>query len=67
MDRAYVGKIYEESRKGKITLEKGMLFASVDAFREDLKEYVIQEGFEIVRIRNERIRITAMCSSHGCE
>ena len=62
-----MGKVYEESRKVKITLEKGMLFACVHAFREVLKDYVIQKGFEIVRIRNERTRVTAMCASCGCE
>lgn len=43
-------------KEGKITLEKGMLFANVDAFRQVLKDYAIQEGFEIVHIRNERTR-----------
>ena len=67
LDKAYVGKKYEKSSKGQITLERGMLFVNVDAFREALKDYVIQEGFEIVRIRNERSRITAMCADRGCE
>ena len=61
LDGAYIGKIYDESDKGKITLERGILFAIVDAFREVLRDYVVQEGFKIVRIRNERARITAMC------
>lgn len=44
-----------------------MLFASVDAFREVLRDFVIQERFEIVRVRNERTRITTMCAAKGCE
>ena len=67
LDRAYGGKIYEECKEQKITLERGMLFANVDAFREVLKDYVSQEGFQIVKIRNERSRVTAMCVGKGCE
>ena len=68
LDRAYVGEIYKEPSKAKqLKLERGMLFANVDAFREVLKDYVVQEGFEIVRVRNERTRITTMCAGHGCE
>ena len=67
LDRAYVGKIYEGPSEGKIALKRGMLFANVVAFREVLTNYVIQEGFEIVKVRNERTRIIAICAGRGCE
>ena len=67
LDRAYRGKIFEEGKEDTIILERGMLFGSVDAFREVLRDYVIQEGFEIVRTRNERTRFTALCAARGCE
>ncbi|KAL0464005.1 UNVERIFIED_CONTAM: hypothetical protein Slati_0288100 [Sesamum latifolium] len=31
-----------------------------------LREYVIQEGFQIMRLRNEKTRVTAHCASKDC-
>ena len=67
INKAYVGKVYDELSKSRITLQRGMLFANVAAFREVLKDYVTQEDFEIMRIRNERTRIAAMCDGKGCK
>ncbi|KAL0296061.1 UNVERIFIED_CONTAM: hypothetical protein Sradi_6658200 [Sesamum radiatum] len=50
----------------KIKLEKGMVFTDVVAFRDALREYVIQEGFKIMRLRNERVRVTAHCAVKDC-
>ena len=66
LDRAYSGKIFAKKQGDSIRLQKGMLFASVDSFREVLKDYMIQEGFDIVRTRNERDRFTALCAGRGC-
>ncbi|KAF8387649.1 hypothetical protein HHK36_026303 [Tetracentron sinense] len=49
-----------------VSLEVGMLFDNVTEFREALRDYIIQEGFEIVRDKNEKVRVTAHCSSEGC-
>ncbi|KAK4404611.1 hypothetical protein Sango_0829700 [Sesamum angolense] len=47
----------------KIKLEKGMVFVDINAFRKVLKEFVIQEGFKVMRMRNEKKkRVTAHCS-----
>ncbi|KAF8389234.1 hypothetical protein HHK36_025927 [Tetracentron sinense] len=43
-----------------------MLFGNVTEFREALRDYIIQEGFEIVRDKNEKTRVIAHCSSEGC-
>ena len=50
-----------------ITLEIGMLFANMDAFREVFRDYVIQVGFKIVRDKKEITRITTWCNARGCD
>ncbi|KAG5561539.1 hypothetical protein RHGRI_004547 [Rhododendron griersonianum] len=51
---------------GEITLKEGLLFANVDKFREALKEYTIQKGCKIVRVKNEKSRVTCRCAALGC-
>ncbi|KAK4389214.1 hypothetical protein Sango_2258400 [Sesamum angolense] len=55
-----------EGEDQKIHLEEGMIFENVDKFREVLREYVVQEGFVIVRLKNERTRVTCKCAADGC-
>nr|XP_027067869.1 uncharacterized protein LOC113693526 [Coffea arabica] len=43
-----------------------MLFTNVDAFRAVLKDYAIQKGFPLVRLKNEKSRCTAKCGAEGC-
>ncbi|KAL0400138.1 UNVERIFIED_CONTAM: hypothetical protein Sradi_2357100 [Sesamum radiatum] len=50
----------------KIVFEKGMIFTDVNAFRDVLREFVIQEGFRMKRYRNETQRVTAGCDVKGC-
>ncbi|KAL0392953.1 UNVERIFIED_CONTAM: hypothetical protein Sradi_2518100 [Sesamum radiatum] len=54
--------IYEgaEGEDQKIHLQQGMIFENVDKFREVLRDYVVQEGFVIVRLKNERTRVTCL-------
>ncbi|KAL0306891.1 UNVERIFIED_CONTAM: hypothetical protein Sradi_6106400 [Sesamum radiatum] len=52
--------------KEKIKIEKGMVFVNINAFRKTLKEFVIQEGFKIMRMRNEKTRVTGHCSVKDC-
>ena len=65
VDRAIQGRrfIVEE---GSISLENGMVFTSVNEFREALKDFAFQEGFELVRVKNDKTRVTAHCASDGC-
>ena len=44
-----------------------MEFPTIKEFREALKDYIIQEGFEIKRIKNERTRVTCECAYLGCK
>ncbi|KAK9269428.1 hypothetical protein L1049_001201 [Liquidambar formosana] len=60
------GKKPVEDDGRKVSFWVGRVFVSVDAFREKLREYVIQEGFDIVRVKNERTRVTVKCAGEGC-
>ncbi|XP_027178079.1 uncharacterized protein LOC113777244 [Coffea eugenioides] len=51
----------------EIEFEKGQLFTNVDSFRAALKDYVIQKGFLVVRLKNEKTRVTAICGIDGCK
>ncbi|XP_027082479.1 uncharacterized protein [Coffea arabica] len=53
--------------KNGIEFEKGQLFTNMDAFRAVLKDYVIQNGFPLLRLKNERSRVTAICNAEGCQ
>ncbi|KAL0448924.1 UNVERIFIED_CONTAM: hypothetical protein Slati_1448800 [Sesamum latifolium] len=50
----------------KIVFEEGMIFTDVNAFRDALREFVIQEGFRMKRDRNETQRVTTGCDVKGC-
>ena len=60
------GKDCHPEPGGKIILEKGLLFENVHKFREVLKDYTIQEGFILVRDKNEKSRVTCHCAAIGC-
>ncbi|KAI8563839.1 hypothetical protein RHMOL_Rhmol03G0140400 [Rhododendron molle] len=51
---------------GEITLKEGLLFANVNKFREALKEYTIQKGCKIVRVKNEKRKVTCRCAALSC-
>jgi len=65
-DRGIKGKIFAHDFNGKVNLEVGLLFSDVNEFRTALRDFVIQEGFEIKRIKNEKARVTAKCVADGC-
>ncbi|XP_042482641.1 uncharacterized protein LOC122063048 [Macadamia integrifolia] len=53
--------------QGKVKIEDGMIFDDVDHFRNELKEFAIQEGFQLLRLKNERTRVIYVCAEDGCE
>ncbi|KAK9292713.1 hypothetical protein L1049_020692 [Liquidambar formosana] len=61
------GKKPVEDDGSNVSFWVGRVFVSIDAFREKLREYVIQEGFDIVRVKNERTRVTVKCAGEGCQ
>lgn len=67
VDISKFGKEFHvDAGDGEITLKEGRLFANVDKFREALKEYTIQKGCKIVRVKNEKSRVTCRCAALGC-
>ncbi|KAF7844335.1 uncharacterized protein G2W53_001240 [Senna tora] len=47
-------------------MECFLLFVHVNEFRKVLRDYIIQENFDIIRIKNEKARVIAICASDGC-
>ncbi|XP_043695623.1 uncharacterized protein LOC122646191 [Telopea speciosissima] len=52
--------------RGILELAVGMTFNCVQQYRTHLKNYAIQEGFEIYRQKNERTRVNVVCANDGC-
>lgn len=61
--RMYRGPSHGE----QVKFEIGQTFSSVKAFRIYLKEYAIQEGVIINRIKNEKLRVTTTCALPNCQ
>ncbi|KAK7250678.1 hypothetical protein RIF29_33263 [Crotalaria pallida] len=66
IDRGMKGKPFVSEPDENVKLEVGLLFVNVNEFRAVLKDFVIQEGFEIERIKNEKTRVNARCAADGC-
>ncbi|KAJ4974525.1 hypothetical protein NE237_007699 [Protea cynaroides] len=58
---------YDIDEEAKVNFHVGLCFNNVDEFRAALKEYNIQEGRNIRRLKNEKARVTAVCASEGCK
>ena len=67
MREALRAKMWTYNRKEDIEFKKGQLFTNVDAFRAALKDFVIQKGFPLQRLKNEKSRCTAKCGVDGCK
>ncbi|XP_028102732.1 uncharacterized protein LOC114301971 [Camellia sinensis] len=61
------GKMFEIKEGEKITLEKGMIFDDVNHFRTVLQEFAIERGFKLIKIKNDKKRVTCICASSMCE
>lgn len=61
-----MGKFFKRQANGKIKFVKGQLFLNVSHFREILKDFAIQEGFELYRHKIEQSRVTCQCNANGC-
>ncbi|MED6115234.1 hypothetical protein PIB30_088433, partial [Stylosanthes scabra] len=60
-----LGKRFDNEDNDKISLEKFMMFVDIKEFRSALTDYTIQENFDIIRVKNEKARVTAICASGG--
>ena len=66
VEKGLYGKQYVPNENEMVSLEKGMLFRDVYEFRAALRDYVIGEGVEIVRLKNEKSRVHAICADLSC-
>ncbi|KAJ4964803.1 hypothetical protein NE237_016652 [Protea cynaroides] len=48
-----------------LKMEKGLLFDDVNAYRKYLRDFVIQEGVEILYLKNEKSRVTVISTIVG--
>lgn len=61
-------RLYKGRPEGEhVELHVRQIFSSIHAFRICLKDYAIQEGVILNRVKNERIRITTICALPNCE
>ena len=61
-----IPKVSVANDDGKIRLTLWQSFANYKSFGVILKDYAIQQGLEIIKLKNERIRVTTMCAANFC-
>ncbi|TXG53101.1 hypothetical protein EZV62_022270 [Acer yangbiense] len=61
------GNLFKRMVDGIISFHIGQIFNSKEHMREIFKEYAIQEGIELKRVKNDRVRQTYRCTGDGCE
>ncbi|KAJ0026285.1 hypothetical protein Pint_07604 [Pistacia integerrima] len=60
------GQQFAYGDNGKIHFKVGQVFEGVDHFRKVFRDYVIQRGFSVRKIHNERRRFKAKCKQTNC-
>ncbi|KAK3218767.1 hypothetical protein Dsin_012737, partial [Dipteronia sinensis] len=60
------GRPFKVCPGGIIDLQQGQLFNDVHHFREVLRDFTIQEGFALSRVKNEKERVNVKCKDEGC-
>ena len=56
----------EVEREKCFELEKGKVYGNIHMFRAALADYAVYKGIDILRLKNERKRVTAICAATGC-
>lgn len=67
MVRDIRGRLFRIPTENDIQLAIGQVFKTTGHFKEVLKEYCIQEGFWLRRIKNEGTRVTRVCGRPSCQ
>lgn len=49
-----------------IMLKEGLIFDNVNHFKDILARYTIQEGINLKKLKNDKVRVTAMCNNNDC-
>ncbi|TXG61099.1 hypothetical protein EZV62_012462 [Acer yangbiense] len=57
---------FRVTNDGRVALEFGQLFHNLHQFRIVLRDFAVQEGFELKRVKNDKERYTAFCAYEGC-
>ncbi|KAL5811968.1 hypothetical protein ACOSQ3_026918 [Xanthoceras sorbifolium] len=52
---------------GPIDFQGGQIFGNAKLLRKVVKQYVIQEGFMLTKIKNDRSRYTIKCKNETCD
>ncbi|KAL5784528.1 hypothetical protein ACOSQ2_006920 [Xanthoceras sorbifolium] len=60
------GVPFRVGRNEQIKLEVGQLFQNLQHFRQVIRDFAVQDGFQLRRVKNERDRYTAECAYEGC-
>ncbi|RYR32058.1 hypothetical protein Ahy_B01g057051 isoform B [Arachis hypogaea] len=66
MDEDEIIKRCDIEDNKNISLKKFVIFVDVHEFRSVLRDYIIQENFDIIRMKNEKEMVTAICASKCC-
>ncbi|XP_060967045.1 uncharacterized protein LOC133035197 [Cannabis sativa] len=51
---------------GKIVLRQFLRFSDHRQFAQVMRDYAVQEGFELQKVKQERIRVTFVCRADAC-
>ena len=60
------GKLWSRNRDGKVSLVPGHMFTSKEELLAVMREYCIQEGFTMQKVKNEKTRYTQKCANPQC-
>ncbi|KAJ0054127.1 hypothetical protein Pint_01508 [Pistacia integerrima] len=66
MSRHKKASEFQYGPDGKIKFEVGQVFRNKIHFNEIFKDYIIQRGFAVRRVHNDKRRIKAVCKEEGC-
>ncbi|KAI9197549.1 hypothetical protein LWI28_000494 [Acer negundo] len=60
------GRPFKLGGNGNMHLEVVQLFNHLYHFRQVLRDYAVQEGFQLKRLKNEKEKHTSECAYEGC-
>ena len=60
------GRLWSRSRDGSVSLKEGDIFACKEDLLTVMKDYCVQQGITLRKIRNDRRRYTQKCANVEC-
>ncbi|VFQ83426.1 unnamed protein product [Cuscuta campestris] len=61
------GRLWVRSAHGKVELKQGDIFSCKEDFLRVMKDYVIQKGISLRKIKNDKRRYTQVCMNKDCK